>query len=200
MDQPCPNLCSLVRRSSPRVGSPMTLSFAHFVFTIVWYKLLELAGAYTRPPPDAMPRLDQFKVAAAMFSSIAFMKPSSRKSSSTTSFRKYSKAADTALTATTSSPVTGRTGTMAIAVLGTRSSAAIQAACGKATSEMVSATRRSTVRCTPTTVETAAVRVTSKPAMARVLKTPCWPMAPVMRPSIVSRPIMMRVIAVLTAS
>ena len=52
---------------------PMTLTFFHFVFTFFWYKLLGFTGAYVKPPPDAMPQWEQFKVAGAIFSSIGFM-------------------------------------------------------------------------------------------------------------------------------
>ena len=52
---------------------PMTLSFFHFVFTVIWYQCLAVAGAYTKPPPDAMSPFEKFKVAAAVFSSIGFM-------------------------------------------------------------------------------------------------------------------------------
>merc|ERR1719473_1693087 len=52
----------------------MTLSFFHFVFTVIWYYLLNLAGAYTQPPPgQGMPQFEKFKVAAAGFASIGFM-------------------------------------------------------------------------------------------------------------------------------
>ena len=53
---------------------PMTLSFFHFVFTVIWYQLLALGGAYTQPPPGAgMSQFEKFKVAAAGFASIGFM-------------------------------------------------------------------------------------------------------------------------------
>jgi solute carrier family 35 protein E3 len=53
---------------------PMTLSFFHFVFTVIWYQLLAATGAYTRPPPgQGMPSSEKFKVAAAGFASIGFM-------------------------------------------------------------------------------------------------------------------------------
>jgi len=53
---------------------PMTLSFFHFVFTVIWYQLLALGGAYSPPTPGTgMPALEKFKVAAAGFASIGFM-------------------------------------------------------------------------------------------------------------------------------
>ena len=53
---------------------PMTLSFFHFVFTVIWYQLLALGGAYTQPEPGrGMPQWEKFKVAAAGFASIGFM-------------------------------------------------------------------------------------------------------------------------------
>ena len=53
---------------------PMTLSSFHFVFTVIWYQLLALGGAYTQPPPgQGMPAFEKFKVAAAGFASIGFM-------------------------------------------------------------------------------------------------------------------------------
>merc|ERR1719271_1663215 len=52
----------------------MTLTFFHFVFTVLWYQLLALAGAYTPVPAgQGMPQLERFKVAAAGFASIGFM-------------------------------------------------------------------------------------------------------------------------------
>ena len=52
---------------------PMTLSFFHFLFAMLWYRVLALVGAYNEPPPNAMPFREQFKVAAAIFASIGFM-------------------------------------------------------------------------------------------------------------------------------
>ena len=52
---------------------PMTLTFLHFCFTIVWYKMLQYAAVYTPCAPDAMPTWERFKVAGAVFSSIGFM-------------------------------------------------------------------------------------------------------------------------------
>jgi len=52
---------------------PMTLSFFHFLFTILWFKLLGIAGAYTPAPAGSIPQWEKFKVAAALFSSIGFM-------------------------------------------------------------------------------------------------------------------------------
>ena len=52
---------------------PMALSFFHFLFTILWFRGLSLAGAFTEPPADAMPPFEKFKVAAVIFSSIGFM-------------------------------------------------------------------------------------------------------------------------------
>ena len=53
---------------------PMTLSFFHFVFTVLWYQMLAIGGAYTQPPPGTgMPQMEKFKVAAAGFASIGFM-------------------------------------------------------------------------------------------------------------------------------
>ena len=53
---------------------PMTLSFFHFVFTIIWYQMLAMGGAYTQPAADqGMPQSEKFKVAAAGFASIGFM-------------------------------------------------------------------------------------------------------------------------------
>lgn len=53
---------------------PMTLSFFHFVFTVIWYKLLHAGGAYTHPAEGkGMPQIEKFKVAAAGFASIGFM-------------------------------------------------------------------------------------------------------------------------------
>lgn len=51
----------------------MTLTFFHFLFTIAWYKMLEVAGTFSMPPPGAMPAFEKFKVAGAVFSSIGFM-------------------------------------------------------------------------------------------------------------------------------
>merc|ERR1719421_81939 len=52
----------------------MTLTFFHFVFTVLWYQLLALAGAYTPVPAgQGMPQIEKFKVAAAGFASIGFM-------------------------------------------------------------------------------------------------------------------------------
>ena len=50
----------------------MTLSFFHFVFTVIWYQLLALGGAYTKPE-QGMGQVEKFKVAAAGFASIGFM-------------------------------------------------------------------------------------------------------------------------------
>jgi len=53
---------------------PMTLSFFHFVFTVIWYQLLAMAGAYSQPAEgQGMPQFEKFKVAAAGFASIGFM-------------------------------------------------------------------------------------------------------------------------------
>ena len=52
---------------------PMTLSFFHFLFTIAWYKMLEVGGTFTMPAPGTMPAFEKFKVAGAVFSSIGFM-------------------------------------------------------------------------------------------------------------------------------
>ena len=52
---------------------PMTLSFFHFLFTIAWYKMLEVVGTFTMPAPGTMPAFEKFKVAGAVFSSIGFM-------------------------------------------------------------------------------------------------------------------------------
>lgn len=67
------------RASAPQVFSggfhfPMTLSFFHFVFTVIWYQLLAIGGAYTQPAAgQGMPQFEKFKVAAAGFASIGFM-------------------------------------------------------------------------------------------------------------------------------
>jgi len=65
----------LVNKEVFRTGFhfPMTLSFAHFVFAMLWYQCLARVGAYEKPRPGAMPLLEQCKVAAAIFASIAFM-------------------------------------------------------------------------------------------------------------------------------
>ena len=53
---------------------PMTLSFFHFVFTVIWYQMLAMGGAYTQPAAgQGMPQSEKFKVAAAGFASIGFM-------------------------------------------------------------------------------------------------------------------------------
>jgi solute carrier family 35 protein E3 len=53
---------------------PMSLSFFHFIFTVIWYQLLAIVGQYTPPAPGAdMPTLEKFKVALAGFASIGFM-------------------------------------------------------------------------------------------------------------------------------
>ena len=53
---------------------PMTLSFFHFVFTVIWYQLLALGGAYTKPGPGSgMSQFEKFKVALAGFASIGLM-------------------------------------------------------------------------------------------------------------------------------
>lgn len=53
---------------------PMTLSFFHFVFTVLWYQLLSLGGAYEMPGEGkGMGQFEKFKVAAAGFASIGFM-------------------------------------------------------------------------------------------------------------------------------
>ena len=49
---------------------PITLSFCHFIFTVVFYRLLRCAGFYE---DAAMPQLEKFKVALAGFASIGFM-------------------------------------------------------------------------------------------------------------------------------
>lgn len=51
---------------------PMTLSFFHFVFTVGWYQLLAMCGAYS-PPSTPIPFVEKFKVALAGFCSIGFM-------------------------------------------------------------------------------------------------------------------------------
>lgn len=51
---------------------PMSLSFFHFCFTVVWYQMLAMAGAYTKPD-QGMTQIEKFKVAAAGFASIGFM-------------------------------------------------------------------------------------------------------------------------------
>lgn len=52
---------------------PMTLSFFHFIFAVVWYEALALAGTYAKPQPGAMPKFEQIKVAAVILASIGFM-------------------------------------------------------------------------------------------------------------------------------
>lgn len=53
---------------------PMTLSFFHFIFTVVWYQLLAIVGQYSPPASGSdMPASEKFKVAAAGFASIGFM-------------------------------------------------------------------------------------------------------------------------------
>jgi hypothetical protein len=51
----------------------MTLTFLHFFFTVLWYSLLSFTGAFVKPPPGAIPKLEQFKVAAVIFASIGLM-------------------------------------------------------------------------------------------------------------------------------
>lgn len=50
----------------------MTLSAFHFVFTIFFYEVLRLGGAFVRPNPD-LPQIEKFKVGLAGFASIGFM-------------------------------------------------------------------------------------------------------------------------------
>jgi solute carrier family 35 protein E3 len=53
---------------------PMSLSFFHFIFTVIWYQLLAVVGQYTPPPSGSdMPTGEKFKVALAGFASIGFM-------------------------------------------------------------------------------------------------------------------------------
>ena len=53
---------------------PMTLSFFHFIFTVIWYQLLAFMGNYKPPESgEGMPPFEKFKVAAAGFASIGFM-------------------------------------------------------------------------------------------------------------------------------
>ena len=53
---------------------PMTLSFFHFLFTIGWYQMLAIGGAFSKPEPGKdLPQSEKFKVAAAGFASIGFM-------------------------------------------------------------------------------------------------------------------------------
>jgi solute carrier family 35 protein E3 len=51
---------------------PMTLSTFHFVFTIVFYQLLQMANFFSKPAID-MPQAEKFKVAFAGMASIGFM-------------------------------------------------------------------------------------------------------------------------------
>jgi len=52
----------------------MTLSFFHFLFTIGWYQMLAIGGAFSKPEPGKdLPQSEKFKVAAAGFASIGFM-------------------------------------------------------------------------------------------------------------------------------
>lgn len=51
---------------------PMTLSFFHFCFTVLWYQILLVMGVYTNPE-QGMGQFEKFKVAAAGFASIGFM-------------------------------------------------------------------------------------------------------------------------------
>ena len=52
---------------------PMTLSFFHFLFTTIWYKMLEIGGGFTMPAKYTMSAFEKFKVAGVIFSSIGFM-------------------------------------------------------------------------------------------------------------------------------
>ncbi len=51
---------------------PMTLSFFHFCFTVIWYELLAAFGAYSKPT-NYISTVEKFKIAAAGFASIGFM-------------------------------------------------------------------------------------------------------------------------------
>ena len=50
---------------------PLSLSFCHFCFTVVFYRLLRCAGFYEAN--QTMPQIEKFKVALAGFASIGFM-------------------------------------------------------------------------------------------------------------------------------
>lgn len=52
---------------------PLSLSFFHFCFTVIFYKLLLLCGAFSMPDYISASNVEKFKMAAAGVASIGFM-------------------------------------------------------------------------------------------------------------------------------